>query len=115
MDAIQWVRTESGIEMAVASAARCNRHDDEITFYRTNGKRRTGHRAHTIQDDGFCHALDVRVWGESLEMLEQFLYKLGIITGRGYKQHGPHASRFVHWDNLPRTATRPRPWIWSYA
>lgn len=35
-------------------------------------------------------------------------------SGLGLHQHGPHAERFVHLDDLPNGSGCPRPRVWTY-
>ena len=50
--------------------------------------------------------------GDPLDLVE-FARGYGM-TGIGIKQSGPHASRFLHMDDLEDGVSGPRPWIWSY-
>lgn len=54
---------------------------------------------------------DVAVSHKQADRLLELAYIVGF-TGKGVKQKG--SKRFLHFDDLPEAAGRPRPHIWSY-
>lgn len=97
---VQKLRDESGFPMPVSSGYRCPVHNQAVSSTGPDGP-------HTKD------ALDVKVYGYRAFLLVDLAIKHKF-TGIGIKQHGPHADRFVHLDDLPDEAGQPRPWIWSY-
>lgn len=99
MRKVEVVRVRCGFPFFVASAARCKKHNAEVS--------ETG-------DDGphtFGRAIDIAVTGNrALDVVRHALQEG--FTGIGIKQHGK--GRLVHIDDLPAAEGRPRPWIWSY-
>ena len=101
LDKLQAIRTEVGFPLHITSGYRCPDYNATVSSTGLSGPHTTG------------SACDIQVSGENaLRVLEAAL-AVGM-TGVGLSQKGPHSSRFVHVDNLTRTATRPRPWLWTY-
>lgn len=99
MARLQRLRTALGKPMRITSGYRHPSHPAEAS------KRTTG--AHTTG-----RAVDVAIHGaDALELV--ILARKHGFTGIGLKQHGD--GRFVHLDDLPGTASQPRPWIWTYS
>ena len=94
------MRKALGFPFIVTSAYRCPEHNNKVSKTGLNGPHTTG------------RALDIAVRGEhALDVISAI--RTHNLTGLGVKQHGP--DRFVHFDDLGPTASRPRPWVWSYS
>ena len=91
------VRRLNGRPMNLSSAFRCPEYDASIGGA---GVHPTG------------HAVDILISGENALDIILLAHDRGM-SGFGIKQHGDHASRFVHLDDLVG-GKGPRPWIWSY-
>ena len=100
MDKLQRLRTMYGRPIRLTSGYRTPEHNAMVS---TTGQ----HGPHVT-----ARAIDIAVAGEdAVDLLElSFAYEF---TGFGIKQHGPHASRFIHLDDLT-PPDFPRPMIWSY-
>jgi uncharacterized protein YcbK (DUF882 family) len=85
----------------VTSAYRCPEYNQRVSSTGPNGPHTTG------------RAIDIGVSGGRAYMLASAARSFGF-TGIGLKQHGRHEGRFVHLDDLGKSITRPRPWIWTY-
>ncbi len=94
MNALESVRVLYGKPMNITSGFRCAEYDKRIGGA---GVHPTG------------QAADVAVSGEDVHHL--LSAAIGM-RGLGFKQHGPHASRFMHMDSL---AGPLRPRVWTYA
>lgn len=96
--ALDVIRSEMNCPLKVSSWYRTPAHDAAIK----------GSGAHTTGS-----AIDVLVSGSKARAFVALAVKHGF-SGIGVSQSGPHESRFIHIDMMDGTATRPRPWIWSY-
>ncbi|WP_085440285.1 D-Ala-D-Ala carboxypeptidase family metallohydrolase [Magnetofaba australis] len=101
MHKLESLREVFGRPMPVTSGYRCPEHNAAISVTGSNGPHTSG------------AAVDVLVSGQDAYDLID-LAKAAGMSGVGVKQHGPHRSRFIHLDALPRAANQPRPTIWSY-
>lgn len=101
MDRLQRLRDVYGRRMPVTSGYRSPEYNSAVS--------RTG------RDGPHTHgrAVDVAVSGGDALALVELALAYGM-TGIGIAQHGPHAGRFIHLDDLGPPAA-PRPMIWSYA
>ncbi len=95
MAALQRVRVAYGKPMNITSGFRCPEYDRKIGG---KGVHPTG------------QASDVAISGENVHHLLAAAVVIGM-RGLGIKQHGPHATRFLHVDML---ASPMRPRVWSY-
>lgn len=96
---LQEIREEYGKPMRVNSGYRCPVHDAALGG---KGPHQTG------------RAVDIGISGSEALILVELAREYGM-TGIGVKQSGqPHASRFLHLDDLEDGVSGPRPWIWSY-
>ena len=82
----------------VTSAYRCAKHNTEVGSTGATGPHTTG------------RAVDILIHGEQAFTLITTAQQFGF-TGIGIKQHGSHAQRYVHLDDLMTS----RPMIWTYA
>jgi len=94
-DIMNLIRDEAGFPIPVNSGARCPAYDSSLGGKGVHSKRCAG---------------DYGVSGKQAHTLVKLGFKYGM-TGIGIKQHGDHASRFVHMDT---TEGETRPWLWSY-
>lgn len=101
MGKVERIRVRYAKPLKVNSAHRCPRHNANVSSTGADGP-------HTTR-----HAIDFGVSGADAKRLAAIAEEEGM-TGIGYKQHGPHAKRFVHLDDLPNALGQPRPWVWSY-
>jgi uncharacterized protein YcbK (DUF882 family) len=101
LDRLQMLRAMYGKPMIVTSAYRSPEHNARVSSTGRDGPHTTG------------RAVDVLVMGGDALALVALAVECGF-TGVGLSQKGNHGSRFVHLDDLPQTATRPRPWVWTY-
>lgn len=102
MDRMDRLREVYGHPIVVASWYRCPRHNAKVSKTGLNGPHTTG------------RAVDVPVYGKRALKLFSVAEKLGFF-GVGAKQHGVHAKRFLHVDDLEdHDTTGPRPWLWTY-
>lgn len=101
MDRLQRLRTAFGKPMPITSGYRTPEYNSAVS--RTG---RDGPHTH-------ARAVDVAVSGGDALDLVRLALAHGF-TGIGIKQHGPHAGRFIHLDDLT-APEHPRPRIWSYA
>ena len=86
----------------LTSAYRCAKHNAAVSKSSTTGPHTTG------------RAVDILVHGEEAFTLITTAKQFGF-TGIGLKQHGSHAQRYVHLDDLPSMAKIVRPMVWTYA
>lgn len=86
----------------VTSGYRCPNHNEQVSSTGRNGPHTTG------------RAVDLAIFGRNAHRLIQQGALGGWYSGIGLKQHGPHAARFVHLDDLEQTDGRFRPTIWTY-
>lgn len=95
------LREVLGAPLVVSSGYRCPAHNQAVSSSGADGPHTTG------------RAADLRVHGGVALRVVALAPQLGF-TGVGVAQHGPQAARYVHLDDLPASANRPRPWLWSY-
>ncbi len=95
MARLQGVRDTYGRPMPINSGFRCPEYDRAIGGAGVHPK---------------GHAGDIAVSGEGVYHLQRAAYLAGM-RGIGVKQHGPHASRFMHLDDLDGPM---RPRVWTY-
>lgn len=106
MELLEAVRHGYGKPLPVTSAVRCHAHNAAV-----GGSLKS---AHLLQADGTAHAIDLHV-PDVMEALEVIRLALAVgFTGCGARIHGPRQKRTVHIDDLPRSAGRPRPALWTY-
>lgn len=96
------LRHTLGAPLVVTSGYRCPIHNQAVSSSGPNGPHTTG------------RAADLRVHGGTALRLVALAEQMGF-TGVGVRQHGPQDGRYVHLDDLPAAANRPRPWMWSYS
>ena len=101
MDRLQALRVRLGFSFLVTSAYRDPAYNAEISSTGTSGPHTTG------------RAVDVAVWGPRADALIDTMKEFGF-AGRGMRQHGPFARRFVHLDDLEDAPGCPRPRSWTY-
>ena len=99
MAKIEFLRQELGFPFVVTSAYRCKDHPIEA-------KKTSGPGAHSSG-----RAIDIAVRGEQAHKLLKKAFSMGL-GGIGVNQKG--SSRFIHLDDLDRSASHARPWVWSY-
>ena len=92
---LQRIRDVFRRPMVITSGHRCPKHDRAVGGA---GVHSTG------------HAADIRVSGRDCFKLVNLAMVKGM-TGIGVLQHGDHAGRFLHLDDLSGPT---RPWVWSY-
>lgn len=105
VERLEELRVAVGFPLKVNSGYRCPEHPNELV-------KENGPGVHTYVEEGLICA-DLAVFGEQAYRLQQAAAAFGF-RGIGLKQHGTHATRFVHVDNYYGDALRPRPWIWTY-
>ena len=98
LHSLQVLRTALGKPLAVTSGYRCPAHNAAVSSTGRTGPHTTGQAVDIAA--AFSFALDLAVTAR----------RLGF-TGIGLKQHGPHAARFVHLDDLDGGS---RPTVWTY-
>lgn len=98
---LQRIRTELGKPIIISSGYRCPNHNAKVSSTGRDGPHTTG------------RAADLRCSHDVADRITD-LAKAHGMTGRGFMQTGPAASRFIHLDNLPDAPGRPRPTIWTY-
>jgi len=101
MDRLNSMREQAGFPFALTSAYRCPKHNNTVSTTGYDGPHTTG------------RAVDFPVAGAHVYWLIENAPQFGF-TGIGLKQHGTHSRRYIHLDDLPATAKRPRPWVWTY-
>ena len=101
MDKVEKLRDRLGFPLTVTSAYRCPEYNNRVS-----GTGRTGPHVSG-------RAIDLGVSGARAVELVRLALSTGF-TGIGLKQHGAHASRFVHLDDLPDADGQPRPFLWTY-
>jgi uncharacterized protein YcbK (DUF882 family) len=103
MARLERLREDSSIVMALSSAIRCPEYNAKVS-------KKTGLTGpHTTG-----RAVDTLVFGADAKLLQELAGEYAF-TGIGVKQHGSHADRFLHLDDLPEAPGQPRPWLWSYS
>ncbi|MBF0213997.1 MAG: DUF882 domain-containing protein [Magnetococcales bacterium] len=100
MDRLEELRKAFGKPMSISSGYRCAAHNLAVAHTGISGPHTTG------------HAVDIRITSPDAWQLLKLAVGLGF-TGIGVSQQGPHASRFLHLDDLTAPAY-PRPWVGSY-
>lgn len=101
MAALQDMREILG-PLPVSSGYRCPAYNAHVSATGPNGPHTTG------------RAADIQVHGGRAFAFVAVAQQHGM-TGLGISQKGPHATRFVHLDNLQAGDTGGlRPWLWSY-
>ncbi|MFO1259072.1 MAG: D-Ala-D-Ala carboxypeptidase family metallohydrolase [Gammaproteobacteria bacterium] len=95
------LREQLGFPFIITSAYRCPKHNQQASSTGIDGPHTTG------------RAIDIAVSGEKAYKLIQAAPAFNM-TGIGVKQAGPHASRFIHLDDLQSKDGFPRPWVWGY-
>ncbi len=101
MDRLQAIRERLGFPFRVTSAYRDPAYNAQISSTGTSGPHTTG------------RAVDVAAWGPHADALIDTMREFGFL-GRGMRQHGPFAQRFVHLDDLEDAPGCPRPRSWTY-
>ena len=99
MDKIESLRNQLGVPFPVTSAARCPAYNAKVSSTGATGPHTTG------------RAIDIAVGQDKALALVRAALFAGF-TGVGVQGKG--AGRFIHLDDLPNTATSPRPRLWSY-
>jgi uncharacterized protein YcbK (DUF882 family) len=99
MDKIESLRNQLGFPFPVTSAARCPAYNAKVSGTGATGPHTTG------------RAIDIAVGQDKALALVRAALFAGF-TGVGVQGKG--AGRFIHLDDLPNTATSPRPRLWSY-
>lgn len=98
LNKLEALRTEADFPFPISSAYRC-----------------PNHPAERAKSEPGCHtegrAFDIVVSHQQALWVVSRALDHGF-TGVGLKQHGDN--RFVHLDDCPGSALRPRPHIWSY-
>ena len=100
-------RKECGFAWPVTSGFRCPEYNDEIYVRRGFEK-----GAHLSGPHTTGRAMDILLSRKKADIADRSVVISGIVTGRGWKQHGKN--RFLHFDNLPNADGQPRPTIFSY-
>lgn len=98
VEKMETLRGLYGAPLRVTSAARCPAHNSAVSGTGTTGPHTTG------------RAVDFGVQGEAAVKLLRVAFASGMFTGFGVNQKGN--GRFLHFDDLPHSANRPR--LWSY-
>jgi uncharacterized protein YcbK (DUF882 family) len=101
LDRLQAIRDRLGRPMVMSSGFRCPDYNAQVSTTGRDGPHTTG------------RAADIAVAGADAELVESIALDLGI-TGRGVKQHGRWADRFLHLDDIEPGGAQPRPRLWSY-
>lgn len=99
MERLDGIRLTFNLPMRISSGYRCPKYNQAISETGETGPHTTG------------RAVDVRVSGREAFQLLDIAVTMGM-TGIGIKQHGPHALRYLHLDDLQHEG---RPWLWSYS
>lgn len=101
MDKLEALREAFGKPMPVSSGYRCPAHNAAESKTGESGPHTTG------------RAVDILIRGGDALCLVAEAFGSHAFTGLGVKQHGDHARRFIHLDDLVE-GHGPRPWCWSY-
>ena len=102
MQRLQEFRSALGFPFVISSGYRCPNHNDSVSSTGRDGPHTTG------------RAVDIQVSGKHAVEIDDACRDFGF-TGKGVKQKGNHAGRFIHLDDLGDDETKgPRPWLWSY-
>lgn len=97
------MRRHLGFPLIVTSGYRCPEYNNKIASTGLTGPHTTG------------RAADLSVMGYQAHTVLRYATIHGGYSGIGIKQHGPHASRFIHLDDLEANGGRFRPTLWSYS
>ena len=101
LEKLQLIRTAFDKPMIIGSGYRCPEYNDQVSSTGPFGPHTTG------------RACDVQVSGADMYRLIQLAFQYNM-TGLGIKGTGPHATRFLHLDDLLADHKCPRPTVWSY-
>lgn len=101
IEKLQLIRDEFGKSMRITSGYRCKGYNDIVSSTGPNGPHTTG------------RAADILVSGSDMHELIRLAFKHNM-TGIGIKGTGPHATRYIHIDDLLSDGKRLRPTVWSY-
>lgn len=101
IDKLDELRERVGFPLVVTSGYRCPDHNDKVSSTGRSGPHTTG------------RAADIAIMGHKAHKVLQQASLGGWFTGIGLKQHGSHAARFMHLDDLEQPNS-PRPNIWTY-
>lgn len=97
------LREYCGFPFIITSGYRCPAHNDAVSSTGRDGPHTTG------------RAVDIAVFGSQAFKLLSNIHRVGITgVGSSQKSSTAHSSRFIHLDDLPPDAHRPRPWVWTY-
>lgn len=99
MQKLVLMRRDLGFAFKLSSAYRCPDYNERISHTGRTGPHTTG------------RAVDIVLAGAEAFKVVSNSVQYGF-TGIGIKQHGSHAQRFIHLDDLTGDL---RPWVWSYA
>ena len=91
------LREQLNFPLLITSGYRCAKHNQIVSSTGETGPHTTG------------RAVDIAIHGEQAFTLITLAKQFGF-TGIGIKQHGSHAQRYIHLDDL--IISRPR--IWTY-
>ena len=97
MDALQGLRDIYGAPLVISSGYRSPEYDKKIGG---KGPHQTG------------LAVDILCSGADAHKLLRAAMAMNKWTGIGVSQKGNHASRFIHFDMI--SDSRTRPWLWGY-
>ena len=98
IEKLETLRGLYGSPLRVSSAARCPAHNIAVSGSGATGPHTTG------------RAADFAVQGEAAVKLLRVAFASSMFSGFGVNQKGN--GRFIHLDDLPPSANRPR--LWSY-
>jgi uncharacterized protein YcbK (DUF882 family) len=98
IEKIERLRVRLGFPFIVTSAARCSKHNSQVSGTGKTGPHTTG------------RAIDIRVSGAQAVKLLTAALQSGDFTGFGIQQKC--SGRFIHLDDL--VEGYPRPGVWSY-
>lgn len=98
LDKLIQLRAALDFPFIISSGYRCPEYNRQIGATQTHATGR---------------AVDIQVSHGKAQELVSNARKYGF-TGIGVNQKGAVKSRFIHLDDLPNSASRPRPHIWSY-
>lgn len=99
LERLQGMRDAFGRPMVISSGYRSPAHNAAVSATGEDGPHTTG------------RAVDVRISGPDAYLLLKLALMFGF-TGIGISQKGEHGARFLHLDDIPDPAMRPR--VWSY-
>ena len=100
MDKLVALRQKYNRPMVISSGYRSIAHNSSI-----NGARHSPHL--------YGRAVDVLCYGKAAYDLIKMAMSMEM-TGIGLQQRGEYESRFVHLDDMPKSETHHRPWVWTY-